>query len=142
MYMTSANGKKRAIEIALVIIMAGLVLYVGVLIGAPEISTVATDGLSRDAAYTGSMTLAGLAMFGSVMGARIGNITTSTTFARRIATAMVVLGPLCLACLHMFFAYMMCCNEPKLLLDVIVYWSIIFVFISAYGFVHLITSRQ
>ena len=62
--------------------------------------------LSRDAIYQGSATLAGLAIFGSLIGIRMGDaLKKSSKFHRKIGAYMLVLGPYVLALTHIGFMW-------------------------------------
>ena len=68
------------------------------------------DRLTRDAAYVGSLALAGVALFGYVLSIPI--IKKSDPLSHRSAAAMAATGPFALAGTHIWFAMSMCCTDP------------------------------
>lgn len=69
-----------------------------------------TNGLSRDAAYTSSATLAGLAIFGSVLGVRLS--TKTEAGSKRNAGVVTMLGGvISTVTLHGNFLYYACCQD-------------------------------
>lgn len=69
-----------------------------------------TNGLSRDAAYTSSATLAGLSIFGSVLGMRF---STRVESGRRRNTGIVTMlgGVIATVTMHGSFMYYACCKD-------------------------------
>ena len=133
----------------------GLSVVIGAVVGAivfivvvelmPDVSVEvsnSTDNLSRDAAYTGSLTLAGLAVFGSALMSRVGSVTKHDTRDRRFGATMSTMAPLALAGTHMMFAALMCCNDPSPLLVGLAAITVLFLALSVLGYVFIITSPR
>ena len=69
-----------------------------------------TNGLSRDAAYTSSATLAGLAIFGSVLGVRLS--TKTEAGSKRNAGVVTMLGGvIATVSIHGKFMHYACCQD-------------------------------
>lgn len=143
--------------------MAGgmLVLFGVAMISAGSLSdpTVGEGALSRDAAYTGSLTLAGLAIFGSALASRIGSSTKpdllnrgalpavepstgQDSLDRRTGILLATLAPFVLAVIHLLFAAYMCCNDPGPLVMWLALFSGALMAMSLAGYVMLMTNPR
>lgn len=100
-----------------------------------------TDTLARDAIYVGSMTFAGLVLFGSTLLTRIYGVTRSDTRIRRLAFIVVVVGLLSLAFVHIWFATTCCVGDYAHTLVQVGYLSIILSVVVIGGYVLLATSQ-
>lgn len=100
-----------------------------------------SSGLNKDAIYTGSLTLAGVALFGGIF-LVTPVITRSDSRSRRIAAVMVVMGPFALAGTHIWFATSMCCNDPDTWLQVVGVLTALFASLGVFGYVWLIIPHH
>lgn len=73
----------------------------------------AVPTLSRDAAYQGSLTLAGIAVFSGALASRIGYVPSSEPERRRVGALLVILTPFALAVIHLLFVARLCCIDPQ-----------------------------
>lgn len=128
--------------------------------------TVGEGALSRDAAYTGSLTLAGLAIFGSALTSRIGSSTKADSpnrstqpadgtgqpaakpdtgvdsLDRHTGIMLATFAPLTLAGMHLLFAAHLCCNEPGPLVGRLAIFSTFLLAMSVAGYVMLLTGPR
>lgn len=98
--------------------------------------------LSRGDAYTGSLTVAGLAVFGSTVLAVVRRISKSDPLQLRLATTMTIMGPFAFAGTHIYFAGLMCCVEPTVYLPHISVYSGTFLAMTVLGVVWLLTTKK
>lgn len=107
-----------------------------------EEPTVGDGALSRDAAYQGSLTLAGMAIFGSALASRIKSSTERDPSDRHLGIILATLAPLALAGMHLMFAGYLCCNDPAPLLRHLAMLSGGLVAMSVAGYVALVTNPR
>ena len=123
----------------------GLLVIFGVIMssaGSLSDPTVGEGALSRDAAYTGSLTLAGLAIFGSALVSRIGSNTKDSSLDRRTGIMLATLAPFALAAMHLLFAAYMCCNDPGPFVMRLAVFSCALMAMSLAGYVMLLTRPK
>ena len=95
--------------------------------------------LSRDAVYVGSATLAGLAIFGSLIGIRISDVLRLGTRAAWGGAVMMIVGPYALAGTHIVFMFTFRPTEDLLLIALI---SLVAVFITVAGYILMESNRH
>lgn len=111
----------------------------------PDISFSITAGkkaLDRESAYVGSLTLAGVALFGSAYTSRLGILRRTSPPVRRTGAAMITMGAFALAGTHLILATLMCCNDPGPLLPWFAIPTIVCMGVFALGGIFVITSPE
>ena len=103
----------------------------------PPEDTESEDELSRDAAYIGSMTFAGLGLFGSSLLARIFGINKSAPRPRRIAVFMVTTGSFGMVAIHLGLAARICCFDSWPPLWFFLVLSFALALVACVGYVYL-----
>ena len=109
----SSCQKMELLAGVLLTVVAGL--FVVPEVNAQSFDVVDDDALSRDAAYTGSATIVGLAIFGSLMSIRLRKISSAEPKAKalqRLGVKLIILGCVVLVSIHMLFMGFMCCEDP------------------------------
>jgi hypothetical protein len=90
--------------------------------------------LSRDAVYVGSATLAGLAIFGSLIGIRTSDVIKSKIQRLRRGSLMLIIGPYTLALTHVIFMFT---YNPEQWLWLVAIVSMLSIAATVTGYVHV-----
>ena len=98
--------------------------------------------LDRGSIYAGSMSVAGLAIFGSATLGIIRQVTKTSPNTLRVDAAMFVVGAFAFAGTHVYFASAMCCVNPADYLPHVGIFSVTLLGISGYGFIGLLTRKD
>lgn len=102
------------------------------------IEAIHVEPLSQDAVYMGSATLAGLAIFGSLIGIRTSDAIKSKIRRLRRGSYMLIIGPYALALTHIIFMFV---PNPAQLLWPVGIASMLFIFVTVAGYVSVELGR-
>ena len=109
-----------------------------------EESDLSGEMVSSDVVYTGSLTFAGLVLFGSIMLTRIHTVTIQDPLGRYIGAIMIILGAYLLSLSHMVFAflygYIVILLGQQSTLIYMTMWSVSLIAMTVFGFMTFITS--
>ena len=102
------------------------------------INAMQVEPLRRDAVYVGSATLAGLAIFGSLIGIRTSDAIKSKIRRLRRGALMLIIGPYALALTHVIFMFI---PNPEQWIWPVAIATMLFIFVTVAGYVNVELGR-